>query len=69
MIEQTLNGRPIIIRPVGNTGEYMVYYEDEIIFTATKPVTDQERRRIQQELIDANGAILGDILGSLLSNN
>ena len=64
MIEQTLNGRPITITPVGS--EYMVYYDHEIYFMAERPVTDQEREAIRSEVNNVRGRVLGNILTELL---
>ncbi len=64
MLEQTLNGRPIIITPCGS--EYMVYYEGEISFLSERPVTDQVREELKHQINEIRGRMLGNVLVGLL---
>ncbi len=64
MIEQTLNGRPITITPCGS--EYMIYYDNEIIFLPERPVTDQVRAQNKNQINQVQGRMLGNVLVGLL---
>ena len=64
MLEQTLNGRPIIINKVGD--EYMVYYDNELVILNERPVTDQARSVIKNQINEIRGRMLGNVLVQLL---
>lgn len=64
MLEQTLDGRPIIIRKAGS--EYMVYYDHDIYFLNERPITDQDRSNLRAQLNGTMGQTLGNVLVQLL---
>ncbi len=73
MLQQTINGKDIIIIPILRTGKYLVYYEGEITEMSERPITDQdveqlerERSRSRQEITEIRGRILGNAFASLL---
>jgi len=65
MLEQTLDGRPIIIRQIGNN-DYMIYYDNEIYFVNERPITDQDRAGVRSKINEEIGGMLGNVLVQLL---
>ena len=71
MIQQTINGKDVIIIE-RLTGTYLVIcWEGEQIETLHRPITDQEISQeisqTQREITSQRGRILGDILVELLT--
>jgi hypothetical protein len=75
MLQQTLNGRDILILRNWKSGGYILIYEGRTIETDERPVTDQELERINGHRninrgvsinTDRTVIILGNVLVELL---
>ncbi len=70
MINTTLNNKYIIITYNKKINKYIVYYEGDITVMYYKPITDQEkikieyakRKRIREELINVLAHCLASVL-------
>jgi hypothetical protein len=75
MIEQTINGNPVIIIYRDYDNRYDVYFEGEWHIVKDKPSTDQDvetyleqTTNIRQEIINTRGQMLGNTLSELIES-
>jgi len=67
MLQQTINGKDVVIIFDNKTSIYTVIYEGEIIKMKNRPVTDQDIWRLEQEKEAKLAKELGIILANLMS--
>ena len=73
MLQQTINGKVVIIISIPETGKYLVYYEGKLTEMDERPITDQdgeqlkmEREEARQEIIEIRGRMLGNVFVNML---
>jgi len=66
MLQQTINGKDVIITFDNNTSIYTVIYEGKIIKMKKRPVTDQDIWRLEQEKETKLAKDMGTMLANLI---
>ena len=73
MIEQTINGKPVIIidfsSMASNNDElYLVSYDGDVDYFPERPVTDQDMEKELKKIKEESLAMRGRLLGIAFSN-
>lgn len=68
MLQQTINGKVVIIISIPETGKYLVYYEGKLTEMDERPITDQDGEQLKMEREEARQEIIEIMLGNVFVN-